>query len=111
MEKKRVEVLELEKKAAQPQFWNNQEEAQKILKRRSRLEQDIQLDSKLARDAEDLKALAELANEDEDVTPELTDEVQKLEAGSSAHRDSHAPLRRARRLECNHDNSSGRRGC
>ena len=79
MERKRAEVLELEKKVAQPQFWNNQEEAQRILQKRSRLEQDIQLDSKLARDADDLKALAELAEEGEDVVPELTNEVQKLE--------------------------------
>ncbi len=78
-ERKRAQVLELEKKVAQPEFWNNQEEAQSILQRRSRLEQDIQLDSKLARDAEDLKALAELAVEGEDVLHELEGEVKKLE--------------------------------
>ncbi len=78
-EHKRIQVLELEKKAAQPEFWNNQEEAQSILQKRSRLEQDIQLDSKLERDAEDLRALAELAGEGEDVLHELEGEVQKLE--------------------------------
>ena len=78
-ERKRAEVLELEKKVARPEFWDNQEQAQSILQTRSRLEQDIQLDSKLVRDVDDLKALAELAEEGEDVLPELTAEVDKLE--------------------------------
>ncbi len=78
-EQKRAQVLELEKKAALPEFWNNQEEAQEILQRRSRLEKDIQLDEKLTRDAGDLKALYELAEEGEDVLPELTREVENLE--------------------------------
>jgi len=78
-DRKRAEVLELEKKVAQPEFWNNQEQAQSILQTRSRLEQDIQLDSRLVRDVVDLKALAELAEEGEDVLPELTAEVEKLE--------------------------------
>lgn len=46
---------------------------------RSRLEDDIRLDSRLAREAEDLKALAELAAEGEDVLDELGREVGKLE--------------------------------
>jgi peptide chain release factor 2 len=78
-EHKRAQVLELEKKVAQPEFWNNQEAAQAILQTRSRLEQDLQLDSKLSREVEDLKALAELADEGEDVLHDLTSEVQKLE--------------------------------
>jgi len=78
-ERKRAEVLELEKKVAQPEFWNNQEQAQTILQTRSRLEEDIQLDAKLARDVDDLKAFAELAAEGEDVGSELASEVHKLE--------------------------------
>jgi peptide chain release factor 2 len=74
-----VQVLELEKKVARPEFWDNQGEAQTVLQKRSRLEQDIELDSKLARDVEDLKALAELADEGEDVLQDLTGEIQKLE--------------------------------
>jgi peptide chain release factor 2 len=78
-ERKRSQVLELENKAAHPEFWKNQEEAQTILQTRSRLEQDIQLDSKLARDIDDLKALVELAGEGEDVLRDLTREVEKIE--------------------------------
>jgi len=69
----------LEKKVTRPDFWNNQEEAQGILQTRSRLERDIQLDSRLVGDVEDLKALAELAEEGEEVMPELASEVEKLE--------------------------------
>lgn len=79
VESKRGQVLELEKKVARPDFWNNQEEAQSTLQARRRLEQDIELDAKLAREAGDLKALAELAEEGEDVLDELSSEVQKLE--------------------------------
>jgi peptide chain release factor 2 len=81
-EHKRTEVLELEKKAAAPEFWNNQEEAQSVLQKRSRLEQDIQLDAKLGREIDDLKALVELADEGEDVIPELMREVETLERES-----------------------------
>lgn len=72
-------MLELEKKVAQPDFWNNQEEAQTTLQMRSRLEQDIELDSKLTREVDDLRALIELAEEGEDVMSELAREVEKLE--------------------------------
>jgi peptide chain release factor 2 len=78
-EHKRAQVLELEKKVARPEFWNNQDEAQSVLKLRSRLEQDIELDSKLAMDVGDLKALESLADEGEDVLKDLDSEVQKLE--------------------------------
>jgi len=64
---------------AQPDFWNNQEEAQSILQMRRRLERDVELDSKLAGEIEDLKVLAELAEEDEEVVLELASEIQKLE--------------------------------
>jgi peptide chain release factor 2 len=78
-DRKRQRILELEKKAAQPDFWNNQEEAQAVLRQRSRLEQDIELDVKLAREGADLRALFELADEGEDVLADLTREVEKLE--------------------------------
>lgn len=49
------------------------------MRKRSRLEQDLRLDVRLTKDIEDLKALAELADEGEDVLPDLTREVEKLE--------------------------------
>lgn len=77
---KRARVLELEKTIAKPDFWNNQEEAQKILQARSRLDRDIETDARLAREGEDLRALAELADEGEDCGAELLGEVARLEA-------------------------------
>ncbi|MEJ2109877.1 MAG: peptide chain release factor 2, partial [Acidobacteriota bacterium] len=58
---------------------NNKEEAQSILQQRSRLERDIELDGRLAREGDDLRALVELAVEGEDVTADLANEVEKLE--------------------------------
>ena len=54
-DRKRSQVFELEKKASQPEFWNNQDEAQKVLQKRSRLERDIELDAKLAREGQDIR--------------------------------------------------------
>ncbi len=81
-EHKRAEILELEKKVAQPEFWNRQEEAQSVLQARRRLEQDVETDVKLSRDLADLQALAELAAEGEDVLTDLKSEVEKLEQES-----------------------------
>ncbi|HYK89456.1 MAG TPA: peptide chain release factor 2 [Acidobacteriota bacterium] len=81
-ERKRAEILELEKKVAHPEFWARQEEAQAVLQVRRRLEQEVELDSKLSRDLSDLHALAELAAEGEDVLGELKIEVEKLEQES-----------------------------
>ena len=78
-DRKRAQVFELEKKAAHPKFWNNQEEAQSVLQMRSRLERDIELDAKLTKEGQDIRALVELAEEGEDVLSDLADEVQKLE--------------------------------
>ncbi len=46
---------------------------------RRRLEQDVELDTKLARDLSDLHALVELASEGEDVVGELQSEIRRLE--------------------------------
>jgi peptide chain release factor 2 len=79
VEHKRAEIQEIEKKASQPDFWNRQDEVQTILQTRRRLERDVELDARLARDMSDLGALLELAAEGEDVLPELNAEVARLE--------------------------------
>ena len=68
----------MEKKISQPDFWNNQEDAQAALQKRSRMEADIETDLRYARKVDDLKALVELAGEGEDVIQELSDEVERL---------------------------------
>jgi peptide chain release factor 2 len=78
-ERKRAEIAEIEKKAAEPDFWTRQEEVQGVLQRRRRLERDVELDLRLARDADDLVALLDLAAEGEDVVHDLEQEVGRLE--------------------------------
>jgi peptide chain release factor 2 len=78
-EQKRAEILELEKKASQPDFWTHPEEAQTILQERRRLEQDVDADAKLVRDISDLQALMELASEGEDVLEDLKADLRKIE--------------------------------
>lgn len=78
-ERKRAAILELEKKVATPEFWSRPEEAQAVLQTRRRLEEDVELDARLARDLLDLHAFVELATEGEDVLPDLTKEVERLE--------------------------------
>jgi peptide chain release factor 2 len=78
-EHKRAEILEIEKKVAEPDFWNRQEEVQATLQARRRLERDVELDGRLTRDMADLGALVDLATEGEDVLPELTQELARLE--------------------------------
>ncbi len=55
------------------------EEAQATLQERHRLEQDIELDTRLAREVADLRALLDLATEGEDVQEDLKKEVDRLE--------------------------------
>jgi len=50
-----------------------------VLQARRRLEQEVELDSRLARDLSDLRTLVELASEGEDVLAELKSEVERLE--------------------------------
>ncbi len=78
-EHKRAEIREIEDKVAQPDFWNRQEEVQAILQTRRKLERDVELDVKLARDLADLGALLDLATEGEDVLPDLKAEIERLE--------------------------------
>jgi peptide chain release factor 2 len=78
-ERKQSQIRELEKKAANPEFWSNQEEAQRVLQMRRRLERDVELDARLAADLADLNALVELAAEGEDVLGDLGQEIHRLE--------------------------------
>ena len=76
---KRSEILELEKKVAQPEFWSRQDEAQSVLQIRRDLERAVELDEKLARDLSDLNTLVELAAEDADVIKDLKQELDRVE--------------------------------
>ncbi|MDR1988922.1 MAG: peptide chain release factor 2 [Acidobacteriaceae bacterium] len=71
------ELHRLEARASAPDFWKDQAEAQKILQRRRRLEQDRDLTRSLKKRGEDLQVLFEWAEAGETVDSEL---VQGLDA-------------------------------
>src|SRR5918992_5919293 len=73
------EVEELEKRISAPDFWNNQAEAQKVLQRQRRLEEDRQLRDSLKRRSEDLGGVVEWANAGEDVTAGFSRALDDLE--------------------------------
>ena len=74
------QLAEIEKRIGAPDFWNNQADAQKVMQRRRRLEEDQALQQSLRRRADDLGVLVEWANAGEDVSADLArglDEFQQ----------------------------------
>jgi peptide chain release factor 2 len=66
------ELNRIEARVAEPDFWKDQEEAQKLLQRRRRLEEDRELVSSLRRRSDDLAVLVEWAAQgDADAVAEL----------------------------------------
>ena len=69
---------------ADPAFWGNPEDSQKqLLKRRSHLEESINLAEQYQSSLGDLAALLELQDEGEDVTSDLQEELSRLEESLS----------------------------
>jgi peptide chain release factor 2 len=79
------ELTRLEARAASPDFWKDQAEAQKILQRRRRLEQDSELVRSLRRKSDDLAVLVEWAEAGEAVDEEFARALeafdQEVQAG------------------------------
>ncbi|BDV42524.1 peptide chain release factor 2 [Geotalea uraniireducens] len=73
IDRKREDIQELEAKIAVPGFWDDNEEAQKVLRERTRLEKLVELWDRLVREMEDVKTLIELGEEagDETVVAEV----------------------------------------
>ncbi|MBU6525517.1 peptide chain release factor 2 [Methylocystis sp. MJC1] len=63
-------LAELNVKAEDPNFWNNADEAQKLMRERTQLEEQMGAIDKLARDLEDALTLVELGEEAGDETTE-----------------------------------------
>jgi peptide chain release factor 2 len=72
------ELRKLEERAASPDFWKDQAEAQKVLQRRRRLEEERDLIDRLRKREEDLAVLAEWAGEGEDVLADLASGIDAL---------------------------------
>ena len=73
------QLAEIETRVAAPGFWSNQAEAQKVMQRRRRLEQDGSLKQSLQRRADDLHVLVEWARAGEDVSADLERGLEELQ--------------------------------
>ena len=69
----------MESHIADPTFWTDQAQSQKMLQRRKRLEADLSLDSELSGAVEDLEAYFDLGAEGEDVHEDIQQEMARLE--------------------------------
>ena len=74
------ELARLEARAAAPDFWKDQADAQRVLQRRRRLEQDREAIEDLRRREADLSVLVEWAQQSEDVGAELAQSLDSLAA-------------------------------
>lgn len=76
------EIAQLELRAAEPGFWDDLDNSQKILQRTSALKNKVESYNKLISQYEDTMALIELANEEEDLTvfDEAKEDVEKIAA-------------------------------
>ena len=74
------ELTAIEERIAAADFWQNQAEAQKALRRRSRLSDEVELSKSLAGKLDDLNVLLEWAEAGEDVIADLQRSLEALEA-------------------------------
>ena len=71
-------MAELDKQAADPAFWNDPQNSQKVLQARKRLEETLQTDEDLQRGQSDLEVLFELAAEGEPVEQDIVRQYDQL---------------------------------
>jgi peptide chain release factor 2 len=73
-------LAEIERAVGEPHFWSNQQEAQKVMQRRRRLEEDAALRDSLRRRSDDLAVLVDWAGQGEDVAADLERGLNELES-------------------------------
>jgi peptide chain release factor 2 len=73
------ELARLEAVAAAPDFWNDQAEAQRVLQRRARVEQEVTLLRDLRQRSDDLAVLHDWLEQGEDVLDDLQRALDELE--------------------------------
>jgi peptide chain release factor 2 len=81
--KDRARLVELEKKASEPEFWQNQVEAQKVMKERKALEVRLAAETKLRRFNDDIETYIHLAHEESDAAQQkslLEETTRELKA-------------------------------
>ena len=75
---KTAELVHIEAQVAAPDFWNDQEKAQKVLQHRARLERAINTAERQNRLVDDIEVLFDFATEDEGSASELRNSIQSL---------------------------------
>ncbi len=76
---KRQELENLENQIAEPDFWNDQEKAQKTVQLRSRLERTVNRQETFEQGISDAEVLIEFAESDENSVQELNELISRLE--------------------------------
>jgi len=76
--RKRAQLADIEKRLAEPGFWNDPEKSQKVMQERKRLQESVNTDDELERRVSDLETLFELAREGEVVEADLRREMKDL---------------------------------
>mgnify|MGYP000131044065 FL=1 len=79
----KAEIAKLEEQSAQPDFWNDSENSQKILQKMGGLKAKVAQYEKLAENFDDVLTMAELANEEEDesMLGEITELAENAKRG------------------------------
>ena len=82
------EIEQLERRAAEPGFWDDMENSQKILQKTGSLKNKVEQYDRLVASYEDTHALIELANEEEDLSllDEATAEYEKVKSSLEEQR-------------------------
>lgn len=76
---KKAEVARIESEMGAPGFWNNQEKAQATVARLKAVKAIVGPLDEVGRGGDDLRAMIELAEEDDSITGEVSEEVERLE--------------------------------
>ena len=78
----KAEVAELDKQAADPNFWNDMEQSQKVLKKAGSLKATLSSYQSLVSLLEDTQTMLEMAEEDgdESMLPDIEQMIQELNA-------------------------------
>lgn len=76
---KREELSRIERRASEPDFWDEQEAAQKLMAERSRLEKSVVRHEKFESQVSDAEVLFEFAEEDEASLKELRVLIERME--------------------------------
>jgi peptide chain release factor 2 len=75
---KRKQLEIIEQKISAPDFWNQPEQSQQVMQERKRLEQALNDDAQLASLSSDVETLLELMGEGEDVSREISQNIQQF---------------------------------